>query len=436
MPEPSLSETPSQSSRPAPKKAFSGKALASNKSFLILIAVVLLAGVGGLGWYFYASQFEKTENATLVGHVHPVSPRVAGTITEVLVEDDQFVNQGDVIAIIDNRDYQVAVSQAESSLLNAKAQAKTAEKNIAFTQKQVASQLTQAQGTVGASQSTIVQSQQAVREAQEAVNQARHMLEQQQANLTKAQSDYARYKGTDPDAVSAQQLETALTNLKATEAAKNSAEAALSQAQARLAQTQASVKSNVSRLTQSKGVAQAAEAQGLQLDVVKSQHEGALASVKMSEDQLRQARLNLGYTRILAPVSGRIGKKTVEVGQRVQPGEQLMAVVSPEVWVVANYKETQLSRMRPGQPVEVEVDAFPSHRFEGVVNSFSPASGAQFALLPPENATGNFTKIVQRIPVKILLKPDSLKGYEQLLMPGMSTLVSVKVSETPERKAE
>jgi membrane fusion protein (multidrug efflux system) len=294
--------------------------------------------------------------------------------------------------------------------------------------------VTQAQGTVGASQSSIVQSQQAVGEAQAAVSQAKHMLEQQQANLQKAQSDYARYKGADPDAISGQQLEAALTNYKAAEAARNSAQAALGQTQARLAQAQANVKSSVSKLTQSKGVAQAAQAQTLQLDVVKSQYEGSLASVKMAEDQVRQAKLNLSYTRILAPVSGRVGKKTVEVGQRVQPGEQLMAVVSSDIWVVANYKETQLSRMRPGQSVEVEVDAFPSRHFEGVVNSFSPASGAQFALLPPENATGNFTKIVQRIPVKILLKADSLKGYEDLLVPGMSTVVSVKVSETPDKR--
>jgi membrane fusion protein (multidrug efflux system) len=422
------------SSKPAPKKAFSGKALASSKSFLILVGVIVLAGVGGLAWYFYASQFEKTDNATLVGHVHPVAPRVAGTIAEVLVDDDQYVKKGDVIAVIDSRDYELALSQAENSLLNAKAQAKTAQKNIGYTQREAASQVTQAQGTVGASQSSIVQSQQAVGEAQAAVSQAKHMLEQQQANLQKAQSDYARYKGADPDAISGQQLEAALTNYKAAEAARNSAQAALGQTQARLAQAQANVKSSVSKLTQSKGVAQAAQAQTLQLDVVKSQYEGSLASVKMAEDQVRQAKLNLSYTRILAPVSGRVGKKTVEVGQRVQPGEQLMAVVSSDIWVVANYKETQLSRMRPGQSVEVEVDAFPSRHFEGVVNSFSPASGAQFALLPPENATGNFTKIVQRIPVKILLKADSLKGYEDLLVPGMSTVVSVKVSETPDKR--
>ncbi|WP_373531279.1 HlyD family secretion protein [Vampirovibrio sp.] len=419
---------------PKPPNAFSGQALATNKSFLILVGVVIAVALGALLWLWQASQFEKTDNATLVGHVHPVAPRVAGTIAQVLVEDDQAVQKGDVIAVIDNQDYALMLSQAQSHLLNAKAQAKTAFSNIAYTQRQAASQVTQAQGVVGASQSTIAQSRQAVAEARAAVSQARHLLEQQAVQYQKAQSDYARYKGADPEAISAQQLETAFTALKGADAAQNSAQANLRQAEARLAQTQSSVSGNVSKLTQSQGVAQSAQAQTLQLAVVKAQYDAALASVQMAEDEVRQAQLNVGYTRILAPVSGKIGKKSVEVGQRVQPGELLMAVVSPEVWVVANYKETQLSRMRPGQSVEIEVDAFPSHHFEGVVNSFSPASGAQFALLPAENATGNFTKIVQRIPVKILLKPDSVKGYENLLVPGMSTVVSVKVSQPSQRK--
>lgn len=416
------------------KKGFSGKALASSKSFFILIAVTVLAGLGGLFWYLHASQFEKTDNATLVGHVHPIAPRVPGTIVEVRVNDNQTVEKGDVIAVIDNRDYKLALSQAEHNLLNAKAQATTAQSNIDYNQRQAASQMTQAQGTLGASQATITQSRQAVDEAEAAVTQAAQVLRQQEVNYRKAQSDYARYQGVDPDAVSAQQMETVLTSLKSAEATRNSAEAAVNQARARLAQARANVKSNVSGLTRSKGVVQSAQAQTSQLDVVKGQYQQALAAVKIAEDEVRQAKLNLSYTRILAPVSGRIGKKTLEVGQRVQPGEQLMAVVSPDIWVVANYKETQLNRMRPGQPVEVEVDAFPSHHFEGVVNSFSPASGAQFALLPPENATGNFTKIVQRVPVKILLNPDTLKGYENLLVPGMSTVVSVKVSAPPKQE--
>lgn len=419
---------------PQPKKAFSGKALASSKSFFILIAVVVLAGLGGLFWYLHASQFEKTDNATLVGHVHPIAPRVPGTIVDVRVNDNQTVEEGDVIAVIDNRDYKLALSQAEHNLLNARAQAATAQSNIDYNQRQAASQMTQAQGTLGASQATITQSRQAVDEAAAAVTQAEQTLRQQEVNYRKAQSDYARYQGVDPDAVSAQQKETILTNLKSAEAAQNSAEAAVNQAQARLAQARANVKSSVSGLTRSKGVVQSANAQTSQLDVVRGQYQQALAAVKIAEDEVRQAKLNLSYTKIIAPVSGKIGKKTVEVGQRVQPGEQLMAVISPDIWVVANYKETQLTHMRPGQSVEIEVDAFPSHHFEGVVNSFSPASGAQFALLPPENATGNFTKIVQRIPVKILLNPDTLKGYENLLVPGMSTVVSVKVSETPKQE--
>ncbi len=428
-----MSET--ETSPNSKKKAFSGKALASSKSFLILVVLIITAGVGGILWYLHISQYEQTDNATLVGHVHPVAPRVGGTVTQVLVDDDEYVQKGQVLAELDPTDYQLALSEAEHNLMNARAQAKTAFSNISYTQRQADSQITQAKGTVGASQSAIAQSRQSVQEAKAAVRQAQHLLEQQAANYEKAQADYTRFKGVDPDAVSAQQIDTAVTAFRSAEASKNSAQSALQQAQARLSQAQSGVLSNVSKLTQSKGLAQGAQAQTLQLNVVKSQFEGAQAAVKMAEDQVRQARLNLSYSKIVAPTAGRIGKKTVEIGQRVQPGEPLMSVVNPEVWVVANFKETQVGRMVPGQMVDVEVDAFPSHHFKGIVNSYSPASGAQFALLPPENATGNFTKIVQRIPVKILLTKQSVKGYEDRLVPGLSTVVSVKVSESPQKKA-
>jgi membrane fusion protein (multidrug efflux system) len=146
---------------------------------------------------------------------------------------------------------------------------------------------------------------------------------------------------------------------------------------------------------------------------------------------LADAQLQLSYTTVTAPSPGRIGRKQVEVGQRVQPGQPLLALVEVSPWIVANFKETQLERMRPGQPVEIKVDAYPGRIFRGYVESFSPASGAQFALLPPENATGNFTKIVQRVPVKIVFDPESIKGFESMLLPGMSVVPTVDVSSVP-----
>ena len=416
------------------KVSSASKMLPSGKSMIILIGLSAVAILGGALWWLHLSQYEQTDDAMLEGHVHPISAKVGGTIEQVLVEDNAQVQQGQLLAVIDPKDYKVALSQAEHNLENAKAQAKTAFNNIAYTQKQANSQVTQAQGTITASESGIIQARQTVSEVDSAVSQARHMLQEQEVNYQKALSDYNRYKAVDPEAISALQLDTAAATLKNAQAARDAAKASLAQTQARLAQTRSSVKSSISKLTQSKGVVQSAQAQALQVDVVKSQYESARAAVDVAEDAVRQAKLNLSYTQIVAPASGRIGKKTLEVGQRVQAGEPLMSVVNPQVWVVANYKETQLERMRPGQPVDVHVDAFPNHRFTGHVNSFSPASGAQFALLPPENATGNFTKIVQRIPVKILLDPRALQGYEDLLMPGMSTVVSVKVSEPGNRQ--
>jgi len=404
------------------------KMMPSGKGLLIILGLFLLATLGGVAWWLHSSQFEQTDNATIEGHVHPVSAKVAGNVVKVLVDDNQAVQQGQLVAVIDPRDYQIALSEAEHNLANAKAQAKTAYQNIEVSRKQAASQITQAKGGITASQSGITQARQTVAEANAAVEQARQMVQEQETSYQKALSDYNRYRNVDPEAISAQQLETAATNVRNAETSRNAAQASLAQAQARLRQSRSSVSGSVSKLTQSKGIAQGAQAQALQVDVVKSQYESAKTAIAVAEDAVRQAKLNLSYTRIVAPASGRIGRKMLEIGQRVQPGEPLMSVVSPQIWIVANYKETQLERMRPGQPVEVHVDAFPSHRFTGRLDSFSPASGAQFALLPPENATGNFTKIVQRIPVKILLDAKSLDGYEDLLVPGMSTVVSVKVS--------
>lgn len=404
------------------------KMMPSGKGLIIILVLLVLGVLGGIAWWLHSSQYEQTDNATIEGHVHPVSARVAGNVVKVLVDDNQSVQKGQLVALIDPKDYQVALSEAEHNLANAKAQAQTAYQNIAVTRKQAASQLTQARGGITASQSGITQARQSVAEANAAVEQARQVVQEQEANYQKALSDYNRYRNVDPEAISAQQLETAATTVKNAQASRNAAQASLAQAQARLRQTRSTVTGSVSKLTQSKGVEQGAQAQTLQVNVVKSQYESAKAAIAVAEDAVRQAKLNLGYTRIVAPASGRIGSKTLEVGQRVQPGEPLMSVVSPEIWVIANYKETQLERMRPGQPVDVHVDAFPSHRFTGRVDSFSPASGAQFALLPPENATGNFTKIVQRIPVKIRLDAKSLEGFEELLVPGMSTVVSVRVS--------
>ncbi len=173
---------------------------------------------------------------------------------------------------------------------------------------------------------------------------------------------------------------------------------------------------------------QLARASAVQTRVTEQDYQTDLAAVEGAQAALNAARLDLSYTKIVAPISGRIGKKVVEEGQRVEPGQPLLTIVSDDPWVVANYKETQLKNMYAGQKVDIKIDSFPDHKFEGIVESFSPASGASFAVLPSDNATGNFTKIVQRIPVKILFTTDSIKGYASRLAPGLSVLTSVDVA--------
>ncbi|HEY9642319.1 MAG TPA: HlyD family secretion protein, partial [Coleofasciculaceae cyanobacterium] len=208
---------------------------------------------------------------------------------------------------------------------------------------------------------------------------------------------------------------------------KDAAQQGVSQAQAKLAQAQEGVTRAQAELEATRGGLQKAQAGGVQTQVDRSQYAAANAAIAQAQANLADAQLQLSYTNITAPEAGHVGRKTVEVGNRVQAGQPLMAVVGDNLWVVANFKETQVREMRPGDAVEVELDAFPGHPFSGRVDSLSPASGSQFALLPPDNATGNFTKVVQRIPVKIALDPDSTKGYESRITPGMSANVTVAV---------
>lgn len=202
----------------------------------------------------------------------------------------------------------------------------------------------------------------------------------------------------------------------------------ISEATARFEQAQQTVLTSKADLTRAHALLQLAKASAVQTQVNQQQFQTDLAAVEGAMALLSEARLNLSYTRIIAPTSGRVGKKTVEEGQRIEPGQPLMTIVADNAWVVANYKETQLKAMKPGQSVAVRVDSLPDHAFEGKVVSFSPASGTSFAVLPSDNATGNFTKIVQRVPVKILFTPESIKGYENRLAPGLSVVTSVDIT--------
>lgn len=321
-------------------------------------------------------------------------------------------------------------------------------------------------------EASVPSTQAALAEARSGVPAAAAQVAQIDANLIRAKADYRRYEALQKaGAGTQQQLDTARATYQEGLAKRSAAVLGVQQAQARVAQAQEAVVSARARLAQAregiataksqlaqaqagvlrakaqvaqaqdgvnrakaqiltaKGSTQQAKAVGFQTEVSKSQYQAALATVAQAQADLKEAKLQLSYTNVVAPNSGNIGNKRVEVGQQIQPGTPLMAIVDNSPWVIANFKETQLSKMQPGQVVEIKVDAFAKHPFIGRLESVSPASGAKFSLLPPDNATGNFTKIVQRLPAKVTFDPQSIKGYESRIAPGMSATVTVEVAK-------
>lgn len=398
---------------------------------LILAALgvgAIAASSFGYRWWQYASTHEATDNATVAGHIHQVSSRINGTISDVLVNDNQLVQKGQLLVKLDPRDYENKVQQAEAAIEKARLQAQSARVSINLASQNAAANTTQAQGEVSSAIAAISTAKAAVNEAQAGIPAAQAEVAQAEANLQKARADYTRYNNLfKQGAIPRQQLDTTRAAYQVAQAQRSAAQQGVQQARAQLAQAQESVARAQAELAGSKGGVEQATASGVQTEVNRSEYAAAGAAIAQAQASLKDAQLQLSYTNITAPSGGRIGRKSAEVGQRVQPGQPLMAIVSNEYWVVANFKETQLEQIQPGQPVEIKLDAFPHHPFVGRVDSISPASGAQFALLPPDNATGNFTKIVQRIPVKVVFAPQSIKGYESRIAPGMSAEATVEV---------
>lgn len=388
----------------------------------------IVASGFGYRWWQYSSTHEQTDNAAVASHVYQISSRIPGTVNVIPVDDNEAVTPGELLAQIDPKDYQVKVQQAKAALAVAQQQAQAAQASITQVGTTAQAQTTEAQGNVANAIAAISTAQAAVTEAQAGVPAAEAQLAQAQATLQQAQTEYNRYQALAQEgAIPRQQLDSARAAYQVALAQRNAAQQGVQQAQAKLAQAQQGVTQAQAQLQASRGGLQQAQATGVQTEVNRSQYEAAEAAIAQAEAQLAEAQLQLSYTNITAPAAGHIGRKTVEVGQRVQAGQPLMAIVGDQMWIVANFKETQVRKMHPGESVEIELDAFPGHPFQGKVDSLSPASGSEFALLPPDNATGNFTKVVQRIPVKVTFDPKSIRGYEGQITPGMSATVSVDV---------
>jgi membrane fusion protein (multidrug efflux system) len=373
------------------------------RMFLIVGVVVLL--VAGFFLLRYFSSYESTDDAQIDGHLNPVSGRVSGHVEKLLVDDNQYVQAGQTMVQIDPRDYQVLVAQAQADYDNAVAAAKSAGVNIPITSTSTSSQLSAAAAEVASAQAGLL----AAKQQAEAAN---AQLVQADANNVKAQNDLARYKQlVSKQEISEQQYDQAY-------AAAQAGAASVDAARAQVAAAQAQVRAAQSKVTQAEANLRSAQTGPQQVAAIRSRAQSAEALVEQKQAELDAAKLNLAYTSVVSPVNGFVTNRTVEVGQNVQPGQELMRIINlDDIWVTANFKETQLRNMRTGQAVTIHVDTT-GKDYKGHVNSIAGASGAITSLLPPENATGNFVKVVQRIPVKITFDPGETK--EHVLRPGMS----------------
>lgn len=422
---PTLEDVSAEQSVKVPQKSRKKNTVAITSLSLTVVMAVL-----GVFWWLHTSGREETENAYVEGHISYVSSRISGTVTRVLVEEHQAVKKGQLLVVLDPRDQQAKLEESMGLLEQAQKQSVAAKSKINQTALSAQGETSQAQGTMSAMQADIAAARSAAMEAQDQVIEAQSKLKELRAQEEYARADFERYKTVYANrAVTKQQFDKANQNLQVAIAQREQAEQNVRQSKKQQFQAEAKVQQGVANLARSKGMLTSAQAMSAQKPVDEAQYLGTIASVKHYQAAVDQAQLALSYTKLQAPVAGRIGRKSVELGQRVEPGQSLMSIVQEDVWIMANFKETQVGRMRVGQPVEIKIDTFSGRTFKGTVDSIGPASGAKFSMLPPDNATGNFTKIVQRIPVKILFDKGSLGEYRQRVAPGMSCLVTVLVKE-------
>jgi len=387
----------------------------SNRRFIV-IGVVLLLVLGASFFYWRSTFTEDTDDAQVDGNLYQVSSRISGHVVKVYVDDNQTVHTGDALADVDPTDYQVALDQAEADLASAQAQYAQASTNVPITSTTVGTTVTTSASDVKGSADMVAQSEKQVEAAEARVAEA-------QANAKKAQDDVDRYTPlVQKDVISKQQFDTALQALAGARASVVEAEAnvlaqqnAVSSAKARLAQAQAQSQQSVKN------------APG-QVRVEEARATAAEAVVKQAEAKVEQAKLNLSYTHIVAPTSGIVNKKNVEVGANLASGQDLMTIIPlTDLWVTANFKETQLAEMHPCQAVMLKVDAYGGRKFSGYLRQVGGATGSMLSLFPPENATGNYVKVVQRIPVRIDFTNLQDEDKDFVLRPGLSVTPDVDV---------
>ena len=378
-----------------------------------------------LGLYLYLHNRESTDDAQVDGHITPIASKVYGRVGKVLVRDNEQVKAGQVIVQLDPRDYQAALDEAKASLALAEGEARSAGVDVPRTSETSASDTSSAQAQLAGAQADLMRAQAAYDQAQTAdLAYAQANVEKSRANSVLAQADLARYLPlVKKDEISKQQYDAAKANADATASGLNADVQRLAQANRNIDISRAQLDASKARVLQAEAGVASARADTKRVAMRSADAQAKLAKVEQARAQVDAATLNLSYTNIVAPVDGVVTHKQVEDGQIVQQGQGLMVIVPLEdVWVTANFKETQLRKMGPGQRAYVEVDTY-GKTFPGHVDSIAGATGAVVSLLPPENATGNFVKVVQRIPVKIVLDP--IPANVAILRPGMNVDATV-----------
>ncbi len=383
---------------------------------VIVIAVVVLLAIVAIFFYWRSTYTEDTDDAQVDGNLYQVSARVAGQVVHVDVEEQQTVHAGDPIAEVDPRDFQVAVEQAQANLANAQAEYEQAHVNVPITSVTTRTQVLTSGSDVASSEAAVSQAEAQAQAANERIQQAK-------ANALKAQIDVDRYTPlVKNDVISKQQFDQAVATAAADQAALNEAQRSASAAQDQVRVARARLAQSQSQQSQSQQTAPK------QVAVQQAREQAALAAVQQAQARLDQAKLNLGYTKITAPIDGIVSRKTVVVGANLSVGQSLLTIVPlQDLWVTANFKETQLKQMRVGQPVEISVDALGGKKFDGHIAQIGGATGSALSLFPPENATGNYVKVVQRIPVRINFDNLPQQDQNHELRIGMSVVPKVRV---------
>jgi len=383
--------------------------------------VALAAGI----WWWTTRNRESTDDAQVDAGVTPIAARVGGTVMSLPIVDNQQVSEGTVLVVIDKRDFEIALERARAELADAEASAAAARAGVPITSTTAASNVSTAKGSVEQVTSEVGAAEQAIEAAKARLTTAHARQREAVAKATKSAKDVERFKPLlAKDEIAQQQFDAAVATANADAAASESTAALVVEAELDVRVAQSGLVQARAKLQQASAGLSEAQTGPEQVKVTRARAAAAEARVMQARAVVKQAETNLEYTTVKAPVKGTVSKKSVEVGQQIQPGQALMAVIPLDrVWITANFKETQVERIRPGQRVTIRADAYDGKTFDGKVESLAAATGARFSLLPPDNSTGNYVKVVQRIPIRISL--DAGQDPEHLLRPGMSVVPTV-----------